>query len=76
MSVAKMSLKRKTPPSNKPKCKPWFNDNISKLRKEVLSLGKRLKQFPKDPVIKCTFSHIKKGTKRLLRLQNYIAKAS
>ncbi len=67
MSVAKMSLKRQKPRSVKQKRKPWFNDNISRLRKEVLALGKRLKQFPKDPIIKNTFTNVRKSYKKVVK---------
>ncbi len=67
MSVSKIALQRQKPGSNKPKRKPWFNNDISKLRKEVLSLGKRLKQFPKDPIIRYTFSNVRKRYRKTIK---------
>jgi hypothetical protein len=58
-------LKHKVKRSKKRKHKPWFNTNLQKLKREVISLGKVLQKRPNDPEVRSLFFRtLKRYTKQ------------
>ena len=54
LAAAKVSLKRHKIPDkskSKSKSKKWFDQDLKKLRSNLISYGKVYSKFPKDPVV-------------------------
>ena len=65
--VARISLKSIHKKNKKQSHKLGFDFDCTKLKQKVLSLGKLVKKFPKDPIIRGTFMTTKKMFKKVVR---------
>ena len=54
-------------PRNKPKSKPWYNNECQEMRKRLLNLARLLKKKPSDPYIRGKFVICKREYRKMMR---------